>query len=496
MIQRLLIVLLFFTCGIITAQEFIEEAPATAQEADLESDLIIAMQDIVLERYDDALEKFRDMIRKSPDTGVPEFHIARILMKQGEDESAIVQARRALAKNPENKDNKELLMELYKKTDDYSSAAAIMAELISDRKYNRKDFHELASLYQKANQTDKAIEVLDRINNSAGFDINTEFYKVHLLLNDRNHNGALKILQKLNNDHPDNVEVLQRMARVYQLMNDSKNTDAVYEQILKIDPENPRAVSYLSTRRKTGQSDENHISKLFPYLRNTGIDVDEKILSLAPYVESVTENSQAFPDLIKAAEILIGIYPSNARTNALYADLLYNSGSVNKSINFYKESLEYDKSNFMIWRQLMVIYSLMEDWELLLGISSEAIDYYPNQAQAYYHAGRASVNLGRFRDAYMYLDDGIMFSQNTEPMLSELRLLKAKLFIQEKKYSDAENILQIVHSSLQNSHPLYLEIKGDLEMEKGNLGKALELWQQSYHNGNRSKRLAGKMKTD
>jgi tetratricopeptide (TPR) repeat protein len=496
MIQRLLIILLFLISGTIAAQEFIEEAPATTQEVDLESDLIIAMQDIVLERYEDALQKLRDLIRKTPDTGVPEFHIAKILTQQGEHESAIVQAKRAMAKNPENKDYKELLVELYMKTDDYAAAAAIMAELINDRKYIRKDYHELAGLYQKAKQTDKAIEVLNRINDVAGFDINTEFYKVHLLLNDKNQAGALKVLQKLNNDHPDNVDVLQRMARVYQLMNDDANIENTYNKILKIDPDNPRAISYFSTRRKSGQSDQNHITRLTPYLNNTAIDVDEKILSLAPYVEGITEESPLLPDLINAADILIAMYPGNARTNALYADLMYNSGAVQKSIHYYRESLKYDKSNFLIWRQLMLIYSLMEDWESLSRISTDAIDYYPNQAQTYYHAGRASVNLGRFRDAHMYVDDGIMFALNAEPLFSELKLLKAKIYIQEQKYSDAESVLQEVSSSLKDYHPLYLEIRGDLELYKGNPEKAMQLWQQSYDKGNRSKRLEGKMKTD
>lgn len=494
--RKLLILLLFINWGNIAAQEFIEEAPATAQEVDLESDLIIAMQDIVLERYDEAIEKLRDLIRKTPDTGVPEFHLARILMKQSEDESAIVQAKRALAKNPENKDYKELLMELYKKTEDYASAAVIMAELINDRKYIRKDYHELAGLYQKAKQTEKAIEVLDRINISAGFDINTEFYKVHLLLNDRDNDGALKTLQKLNSDHPDNIEVLQRMARVYQLMNDETNTETVYKKILDIDPENPRAVSYFTTQRKAGQSDQNHITRLIPYLNNTAINVDEKILTLAPYVENVSEESPFLSDLINAAEILLSMYPTNARTNALYADLMYNSGNVKKSIDYYNATLKYDKSNFLIWKQLMVIYSLMEDWEALSKISLEALDYYPNQAEVYYHAGRASVNLGRFRDAHMFIDDGIMLALNTEPLFSELKLIKAKVFIQEKKYSDAESVLQDVHSNLKDSHPLFLEIRGDLEIYKGNPDKALELWKDSYNRGNRSKRLAEKMKTE
>ena len=87
------------------------------------------------------------------------------------------------------------------------------------------------------------------------------------------------------------------------------------------------------------------------------------------------------------------MYPQSAKTNALYADLLYNSDQLTKSAEYYKESLKYDKSNFMIWKQLMIIYTNIEDWKSLEKLSVEAIDYYPNHALPYYYAGRANIKL-------------------------------------------------------------------------------------------------------
>ena len=476
------------------SQEIIEEAPISSQEVDLESEFILAMQDVVLEKYDDAVEKLKDLSKKTPGEGISEFLIAQVYLKQNKIEDALFQAKKAVQKNPSNIYFKELLTVIYEKTKDYKSAADMMASIITFHKFNRKEYYELADLYSRADETENAIKILDDLQKTAGFDLHTEFYKVSLLLKASSYEKAKKILEQLDKKMPQNIEILQKLTTVYRLLNDTKRTEIIFKQILKIDPQNPQAISYFSTQKKTNQNEKNYISDLMPYLNNSEINVDEKILTLAPYVENISREHPLLIDLINAAEVLINLYPQNARTNALYADLLYNAEQTDESIHYYNESLKYDKSNFMIWKQLMVIYTLQEDWQSLLKLSVDAIDYYPNQAVAYYYAGRASVNLNQMSKAQEYLDESVLLAQQKEKFKNEILLMKANAFILQKKSSEASEILDNIDESVKTNHPFYFELKGDLEMLYGDIYKAMEYWKKSLETGNNSKRLSEKLK--
>lgn len=494
MLKYIYIFIFFALSGPIYAQEIIEEAQPSSIEVDLESEFILAMQDEVLEKYDDAIEKFKNLIKKTPGEGIAEYHIAQILLKQNKTEDALFQAKKAVEKNPSNIYFKELLKNIYEDSKDYKSAADLMLTIIPTHKFDRKEYYELAELYSRANETDLAIEVLEKLDKTAGFDLQTEFYKINILLKAKDYEKAKKNLELLNKKMPRNTEILQKMTMVYRLMNDTKNTDDTYRQILQIDPQNAQALSYFSTQKKSSQSGQNYIVNLIPYLNNAEISVDEKILTLAPYVENISKDDPLLNDLTNAAEILLRLHPHNARTNTLYADLLYNAEQTSKSIVYYNNALKYDKSNFMIWKQLMIIYTMQEDWNKLAKLSTEAIDYYPNHSVVYYYAGRAFINLNQVSKAIEYLDESLLLAMQNEKFRNEILLMKANAYLKDGKSSDASVILDTLDETTKTNHPFYFELRGDIEMMNNNKEKAAGYWKKSLDSGNNSKRLTEKLK--
>ncbi|MGE5355524.1 MAG: tetratricopeptide repeat protein [Deltaproteobacteria bacterium] len=494
MVRGILYIYFLFWFSSSFCQEFIEEVSTGSQEVDLESNFILAMQDVVLEKYDDAIEKLRKLSKLTPEEGITEFQIAQILLKQNKTEDAMFQAKKAYEKNPDNIHFKQLLQDIYEKTGDFKSAAELMERIITDHKFDRKEYFELAELYSKANDIDKAIEVLENLDKKAGFDVQTDFQKISLLIRFKNYEHARKIAEQLDKRMPGNSDVMLKLAMIYRLTDDARNMELVYQKILKTDPQNPQALSYFSTRKKINQSDKNYFNDLAPYLNNMEIGLDEKILTLAPYVESLTSTNPIYNDLKNAAEILLKLYPNSAKTNALYADILYNSGEVGESAGYYRKSLKYEKGNFLVWKQLMIIYTNQEDWSNLEKLSIEAIDFYPNHALPYYYAGRANFNTGKLIQAHEYLDESSSLSLQNEKFLNEILLMKANVFISEKNVGEASKILEKLNEQIKNNHPFYFELCGDIEVLKGDRMKAIQYWQKSVSLGNNSIRLAEKMK--
>ena len=460
-------------------------------EVQLESELIDAMQYVVLDKYDEALEKLRDIKDKLNDDGVADFEMAKIYFKQKKYDEAEIYAKKAVQKDDTKFAYKSLLIDIFVKEKKYYEAAELMNNNLDHYYFDRKKYYRIADLYQRAKETDKAIEVLDKLESKTADDTEVELYKFNIFLRNREYKKALKLVDKLLKTSPSNITVLEKKALVYRMMNKEKEAEEVYNRILELDPANPAALSYMNAVKSFDKNEKDYVKGLIPLLKNEKISEDKKIKMLLPFVTKVAENDNLNDVMLEAADILIKQYPESAKVNSLYGDILYNTGNITGSIEYYKNALKYNKSNFLIWKQLMTIYTINEDWESLAGLSENAIDYYPNQVSGYYYAGRANIYLGKIDKGMEFLDEALDFA--TGKYVEEIKLMQASGYIAKGELDKAEEILNSLEKEFTTNHPFYWELKGDIENKKGNSDKAKEYWNKSFELGNTTKRLKTKL---
>ncbi|MEZ4907620.1 MAG: tetratricopeptide repeat protein [Saprospiraceae bacterium] len=378
--------------------------------------------------------------------------------------------------------------------DKIEEAAEVKTSLLDSKKFDIKNYFEIAQLYSRLNDSDNAIKVISKIDDYLGYDRETELYKAHIYQSNREYDKAVNVLEKLENNFPDDIDIKQNLAIAYRMNGDDTKSESIYKQILDLDPTNKYALSYFSSHNSYKDNKKNYLKNLIPYLQNGDIDMDEKILTLAPYVQDVSPTVSYLEELKECAKTLLDIYPQNAKTNALYADILYNSSDDNESMKYYRKSLQYDKSNFMIWRQLMQLYSMYEMWSDLEELSSEAIDYYPNQALTYFYNARAKMYLKKYSEAHEMLSEAELYAGEKSKFLSEIKLVDAYTYFLENNQKKSNNILSQLDKDVIEQHPLYFELLGDIESKNGNEEKAMEYWEKSVKLGNTSSELKEKLK--
>ncbi len=486
-------VLLIFTLLKINAQDPVSIVPETI---DMETDFITAMQDVALEEYDDALSKFKKLKNKVKNDGIIDFEIAKIYLVKNEVEEAENYAKKAIAKDDTKSIYKLFLLDVLKEQSKYEEAAELMESMLSNQNFDRMNYFKTAGMYQRAKNIKKALAILDLLEEKTGYSRDVELQKANVLLRDKSYKKAIKILNKLLQKQGDNVDVLMKKAMAYRLLNNNKSAVETYKKILVLDPQNPVALSYIHTVEKFKQKEEDYLQNLIPMLKNPEIALDDKIKTLIPFVGKVSKNSPLTSQLISASEILLEQYPDDAKSNALHADILYNSGNIEESEAYYKRSLADSKKNFEIWRQLMTIYSYLEKWDELAELSENAIDYYPNQVIGYYNAGKAYINLGKVDKGLEYLDEALSYTGAKTKMHNEINLMQAHGYISAKKIKKAERILDKIDKDFKKNHPYYLELMGDIESENGVVEQAKKYWQQSLQLGNNTKRLLNKLKSN
>ena len=486
------IVLLVFVAVYANAQDPVLKSK---DEIELQSQFIDAMQDMVLEKYDEALDRFKKLRPKVKNEGIVEYEMAKIYDNQNQMDEAIYFAEKAVEKDTSKLIYAQFLIDLYKKNKDYEKAARLMEAGLEKGYFDSEKYYQAADYYFKANKIDKSLDILDKLAKLTGDAKGVGLYKSQLLLRNHEYKKALKLVDKLLRKYPSDIKLLLRKGLILRLMNKDDEALEIYRKILTLDPSNPQALSYMTAMKKFDQSEAEYVDNLLPLIQNKEVDFDKKIKMLIPFVDKVSENSNLSRSMLAIAGELLKLYPGKAEANALYADILNNSGRVDESIKYYEKTLQLNKSNFDIWKQLMSLYTMRRDWKNLLRVSEEAIEYYPNQALGYYYAARALVNLGKPDEALQYLEDASDYATKNPRLQNEIKLLKAKCYISKKKISQARQILDNIDTAFSNTHPWYWELKGDLEMLAGNKREALQYWNKSKELGNNTQELAEKIKS-
>ncbi len=486
-------VLLIATLTGVWAQEPVSIDPDVL---DLEGKFITAMQSVALEDYDEALKKFKGIKNKVKNDGIIDFEIAKIYLVKNEKNDAERYVKKAIDKDDTKSIYKYFLLDLLKEEGKYEEAAQLMESMLNSQNFERLNYFKTSDLYQRANKTKKALAIIDLLEKKTGYSQEVEMHRVNILLRTKKYKQALNTLDKLEKKLGKNINIYLKKAMTYRLMNNSKKAIQNYKIILKLDPQNAVALSYLHSYEKFTQKEEDYVKSLFPIMRNPNVLLDKKIKMLIPFVNKANKGSELTKELKSASSILLEQYPDDAKSNALMADILYNSGDIEASESYYIASLESSKNNFEIWKQLMAIYSYLRKWDKLADLSEDAIDYYPNQVMGYYNAGKANINLGKTQKGLEYLDEALMYTGNKTKFKYEIVLLQAHSYIVIDKLKKAKKLLNNLDSDFKEKHPYYWEIKGDLEMKKGAIPMAKKYWNTSLELGNNTKRLINKLKTN
>ncbi len=470
---------------------------SNSQDVKLETELILAMQDIVLENYDKALDKLKSLDDKTRNDGIAEFEIAKIYEYKNMPNESLKYIKKAIKKDNSKIIYKQFLIDLLIEQKEYSEAASTFENLLDELLFDRKNYYEISDLYIRAKEVDKAIAIIDKLKSITDDSDKKELelYKTHIYFRIGNYDKAIKVLDNILKNNPYDIKALEKKAMAYRLKNDNTNAKKIYERLLKIDADNKPANIFManSLRLDKTSNDKDYLKSINKMIANKNVDINTKIKAFIPYVTKMAPDYEYKNQLLVSAKKLIDEYPDNEKTNSLYADLLYNMGDAEKSTQYYEKSLDAYKNNYIIWKQLMSIYSKLEKWDKLQDISEKSLDYYPNQAECYYYAGSALTFLNKPKEGIKYFEEGLMLTNENKPVYAEILLMKANALIRLKKIDKADKILKSLSANIKQKHPFYWELKGDIAKSKGENNASIH-WKKSLDLGNNTKRLSDKLK--
>jgi pentatricopeptide repeat protein len=409
---------ILFTCLVSTPLNG-QIKQVSEEEVNTQMVFIDATKEKILGNYEKAVSLYSEVLKRDETNDVAAYELARIYHVLEKKNDALKLIKQATSIDPDNDWYQLFLADMYEESGDSKAAAKIYDKLLDKNPKDAFFYEKLAFLLVKANQPEKAIKVYNDMEKHFGIheDISLRKHRLYLGMGDKKKAAdELEILIKYT---PSNTDYYHMLASFYQQMGDKDMADEVYRRILKVDPADVKASIALAEQTKNDGDDLSFLATLKPLFEKGDVSIDLKIKELIPYIQKVADGKsdpEQTAAVIDLAQVLENVHSREAKAFAAHADLLYYSGDKENALAKYKEALKLNKSIFSVYEQIMYIYVENRDFETLLSLSEEAIDRFPNQAQAFYFNGLALGQLKKHKNAINSFKQALLMSRKN-PLL-------------------------------------------------------------------------------
>lgn len=412
--QGILLLLLLAVVGLFSLPAAGQEGRVSEEDINLQKIFIDANREKILGNYDNAAALLKEILKKDPRNAAAAFELARVYEATGDDEKAIRSVRDAIEWDNQNTWYQKFLADLYQKLNRNEEAARVYENIVGLEPNDEFNYFRWAYFLVRADEINEALKAYDLLEKRMGVNEEVIRRKHTLYVGIGDNKKAARELERLITAFPADLEYRHLLADFYQQAGDEEKAMEVLRQILAIDPNNAKAQLALAGRPGQPVGELQFLESLKPAFRQPGLDIDLKIGQLMPFIQRVadTGDKTLAAAALELTAILEEAHPLEAKAYSASGDLLYYSGNRLEALKKYQKTLELDDTVFLVWEQAMHIYKEERQYQELLEFSERAMDYFPNQAVAYYMHGLAANELGDDREALAALQQALMMSGN------------------------------------------------------------------------------------
>lgn len=355
-----------------------------------------------------AVQNFNGIIEKDPQNHTAYYELAQLYYKSKDLEKAKENIQKAITINSENEWYWLLSATIYQDLKDYSLLNYALNELIKLSPDKIEYRLENANALLILKRPDEAIKEYQAIEKKTGVSIETVEGKLRVYRVNGDFKSAETELREQINADPVNFRYYILLGDLYFNNKDKKNAAAYYKKAKELDAGNGYVNLALSDIYNSEGKTEEAFSELSQAFRSPEINLDQKIKIIIGYFSF-------FPDLkyVRYAETLAFIlteeYPEEAKSYAIYGDVLFQKAEYQKAGEAYQQALALNKNIYAVWDQLVRIKLSLNDMEGVMKVGEEALSYFPQAGNMYFFVSVAFLQTKQSDKAVEYLNNALNF---------------------------------------------------------------------------------------
>jgi tetratricopeptide (TPR) repeat protein len=298
----------------------------------------------------------------------------------------------------------EALYDLYYIQRDYEAAIPLIVKLIPfDEDYKE----DLANLYHRTKQYDKALDLLDELDVLWGESTYRDALRTRIYRATGNSDKEIENLEnKINNKTKNEKEYLNLIF----LYSDQGNSDKAFETANELLKEFPKSqLVHLALYKFYLDKDnaKEAIQSMKVVFKSSNIDAESKYKVLSDFISFVNSNPQYEIEL----EEVVSLFSeeNNSKVYETIGDYFLNKKKKEQALIFYEKGIEKDNDNFSLIKSTLLLQIDFKKYDDASNLCVKALEIFPAQALLYLINGVANNGLNAPELAIENLEIGLDF---------------------------------------------------------------------------------------
>ena len=365
-----------------------------------------------IENYDKAITALEQCLKLKPNEATVFSEMGKNYLALKNYEQAYASFEKAAQIDPKNKWFWAGMYDTSYETKNYNQALVSVNKLIEFDPAYKED---LTEIYMNTQQFDKALVLINELNETIGKTDRREAYKTQILSQGKFQNNEIGNLLVQIDKNPKEESNYINLIRLYLDNGEAKKAFEITKKLDAAIPNSAWAKVGMFKYYLDNKEEQKAINSMNVVLASPEIDSSVKHRIMNEFLIFVTKNPQYESDLEKA----IAYFDKDPNINVAkeIGKYFHNKQLWDKAIRYYELSLKNsDGQNVETNLLLLQAYVETKQFELVAKKAAALVETFPSQPQFYYYSGMAYNQLQQFKKAKEMLEMGLDYVIDDLPL--------------------------------------------------------------------------------
>ncbi|MCR4828299.1 MAG: tetratricopeptide repeat protein [Bacteroidales bacterium] len=314
-----------------------------------------------------AIAKYRQVLAHDPHYSAAHYEMSQLMAKDGQLDSALVHARKAVDEGGKNVWYKLQLALIHKHMGDYPKNVKVWESIVKENPDVLEYYYELSNAYLLNNELEKAVGALNRVEKRVGVTEEVSLQKSKLWKAAGKNDRADQEIEALAEALPGETKYNAMLAENAMKSKQYDKAKKYYDRILASDPNDEYIYFSLAQYYKeTRQPNKAYEALKKGFEQPSSLSTSNKLRILGTFY---TQQEFATPDskLIELMESALRNNDDSVAYANVYGDVLMQQKRYPEAARQYALALSVDSSQYGVWESMLICESATADYYAMLG---------------------------------------------------------------------------------------------------------------------------------
>lgn len=364
-----------------------------------------------IENYDKAIESLQKCLELQPNNPALFFELGKNYYYQKKYKEAYDNFEKVTQLEPKNRWAWVGMYDVCYDTKDYNQAVIVVQKLIEFKEDYKND---LLSLYMNTQQYDKALTLLNELNERFGNTDQRDMYKNQILQDARFQGAEKNNLEEQIRKNPKEESNYIELISIYSKSNQEEKALEIAKKLEKEIPDSDWAQVSLFKFHLNNNDGAKAVASMNQVFASDKIDKKIKHRILNEFLIFTQRNPQYNADLEKA----IGYFQDDKEVQVAkeIGKFFLNKKEADKALLYFEKHLASNPDD--IEAAVLYLQTLTDkvQFDKVVATAGEWLERFPTQPQFYYYQGMGYNQLKNFKKAKEVLETGMDFLVDDLPL--------------------------------------------------------------------------------